>query len=303
MKFYTWIALLAFSGSALAGTCSTANLKTQTLKRRLIASVDRIKADYGSNPDLLLKQFEALTKDLSASRELAEISESTLKHCMGKGFTKEIYSLQDKNSVLMGIVGYRGFKLFQEQYVAPNNTWTEAANALEKDIITKRESIKLALTSSVADKQLKEREKKAKLSAEMKELEEMKALVNKANQAESENRKLAQSVNQAKKSLNEQQNKIRRESTQQVNRSSSYREGKTTSYVKKHNLFCLSERQFDHQISLLTQGVRKPANYCYETAYDVDVIVLDYGMLGKSKVKAVTDETVMWVTTESLGRR
>jgi hypothetical protein len=47
----------------------------------------------------------------------------------------------------------------------------------------------------------------------------------------------------------------------------------------------------------------KQADYCYETAYDVDVVVLDYGMLGKSQVRAVMDGTTMWVTTESLGRR
>ena len=201
MKFIIWIALLIVYSTSTLANCGSANYKTQILKRKLIASVHRINADYGSEPDLLLKQFEALTKDLSAARELAEISESTLKYCMGKGFTREIYSLKNKNTIWMTIFGYQGSKLFQEQYIVPNSTWTEAANALERDIIAKRESIKLKLISSFADKKVKEQQKKAKLRAELKELQEMKALVSGAHKVENENKKLAQSVKNEKNEI------------------------------------------------------------------------------------------------------
>lgn len=288
-----------------ANDCLDANMKTQRLKKEsVILFTDVMSKDFGSSTELLIKQYERLTNGLKGVRELADISENTLKHCMGNGFTKEIYSLKNKERVMFSVAFTPDFKVFYDKYLVPNNTWTEAANALESDILAKRESIKVTLTSAIKEKQQQEEETKERLDAEMKELHALQELVNKAHQSEIENRKLAQSVDKVNNELEEQKSKMKQTNNRTERKNTSaYQEGKSTFYVKSSNLFCLSEKQFDYQINLISQGVMKPVDHCYETAYDVDVVVLDYGMLGKSQVRAVTDGTTMWVTTESLGRR
>lgn len=288
-----------------ANECSDANMKTQRLKKEsIILFTDVVNKDVGSSIELLIKQYERLTNGLKGVRELADISENTLKHCMGNGFTKEIYSLKNKERVMFSVAFTSDFKVFYDKYLVPNDTWTEAANALEDDILAKRDSIKVTLTSANKEKQQQEVATKERLNAEMKELHSLQELVNKTHQLEVENRKLSQSVETVKNELEEQSSKMKQNNSRTVRKSTStYQEGKSTFYVKSNNLFCLSEKQFDYQINLISQGVMKPVDYCYETAYDVDVVVLDYGMLGKTEVRAITDGTTMWVTSESIGRR
>lgn len=303
MKIYIVMFLLLISSSlATASDCLKTHMEAQRLKSKVITSVKDINADYGSNTDLLLKQYEKLTNYLPSTRRLSEISEGTLKYCLGKRFTKEIYYVTDNQTVFLTITS--GFykdgigKVFQEKYIVPNDTWTQVANSVEQDILQKMKEIKISIKASVEKELNKETVKKDKLNVEKKELDELRELLNQKKQAQLDNEKLKSSIEKGKESV-AQKTSIKANSSGKP----SYKEGRTSFYVKKGNLFCLRESAFDHQISLLSEGVMEYASYCYETAYDVDVVMLDHGMLGKTKVKSVSQPTVMWVTTESVGRR
>ena len=273
--------------------CVNANIKSHKFKMKLIETVKLMKIDYNQNTNLLLRQYEQLTKDLSEARGLSELSENTLKHCISSYMVKEVYDITNSDKVLLS--KRPEDQGFHQNYIIPNNTWTEAANALEKDILIKRQEIKVALQASIQQEKDKQQKKRQQLAAEMKELEELKALVDENNRIEQNNINLANSI---KRSKAESPKK-----TSSQSNNTSHKEGRSSFYVKKGNLFCLSESAFDHQISLLSDGIMEYASYCYETAYDVDVIMLDYGMLGKTKVKSVSQPTVMWVTTESVEHR
>ena len=73
-----------------------------------------------------------------------------------------------------------------------------------------------------------------------------------------------------------------------------------TNFVTKNSLSCLSEKQFDYQFKLLAENIMKYAEGCYKASMDVEVIILDFGMLGKSKVQAVDDGTVFWVASANI---
>lgn len=202
MKIYIGVLLFICSGFATADDCMMAHMEAQRLKSKMIMSIKDINPDYGSNADFLLKQYDKLTTDLSATRRLSDISESTLKHCAGGNFTKEIYYVTDKKTVFLTITSsfyMDGIgKAFQEKYIIPNDTWTQVANAVEKDILNKRKEIKLAIEGGVEKELKKEKELNKKLIAEKKEAEDLKDLLNKKKSLQQENKKLKASIEETK---------------------------------------------------------------------------------------------------------
>lgn len=306
MKILLICLLALLPAISYADICGNANMETQILKRLAVNASALLSQDFGGNTDLLLKQYEKLSNNLNSVRKLADISENTLKHCAGKGYTKEIYYLSDKNNVLMSNVYSTDSKAFYDKYLVPNDNWTEAAKALEHDIIEKQSKIKLALKTSVSTQLKQEAVKKKELDAQAKELKELQALVKSAQDAKTKNEQLQAQNIQTQQSIAEMKKQTTRPATNVTSTKTTrntYQEGQSAAYVERNSLFCMSERQFDYQIRLLSQGIKKGANGCYVTNQDVDVVILDFGMLGKSKVRAVSTETTMWVTSESIVRR
>lgn len=238
---------------------------------------------------------------------MLKVSNFIQDNCNKSGF-KIQNKLTDKKSAYLQIIGRPGAKLFYDNYIIPNSTWSEARNHLEQDILKKRSEIKIETQIAIAKQQHQEQENKVRLESEMLELQDLKAQINKNRELELNNKKLANTIRVEKNEIKTKEKaelptKSNPSTTITTNKSSSYREGQSTFYVKKDNIFCLTEVQFDLQIDLLAQNIMQPANYCYLTAYNVDVIMLDYGMLGKTKVRSIDGETIMWVTTESIGQR
>lgn len=171
-----------------ANDCNDANMKTQRLKKdSIILFTDVMDKDFENDTALLIQQYEKLTHGLKGVRELADISEKTLKYCAGKGFTNEIYSLKNKERVMFSVAFAPDFKVFYDKYLVPNNTWTEAAIAFESDIISKRNEIKVNIKDAAEQSLKKESERKYAAEAEEKELVELKGLLDKAERAKREN--------------------------------------------------------------------------------------------------------------------
>lgn len=147
--------MIGIPSLSYANDCSDANMKAQRLKRdSIVLFTEVMDKDFENNTALLIKQYEQLTHGLKGVRELADISEKTLKHCAGNGFTNEIYSLKNKEKVMFSVAFTRDFKAFYDKYLVPNNTWTEATMAFESDIISKRNQIKINIQNA-AEQSLK----------------------------------------------------------------------------------------------------------------------------------------------------
>lgn len=171
-----------------ANDCSDANMKAQQLKRdSIVLFTEVMDKDFENNTALLIKQYEQLTHGLKGVRELADISEKTLKHCAGNGFTNEIYSLKNKEKVMFSVAFTRDFKAFYDKYLVPNNTWTEATMAFESDIISKRNQIKINIQNAAEQGLKKESERKSAAEAEEKELAELKKTLDKVKRTKREN--------------------------------------------------------------------------------------------------------------------
>jgi hypothetical protein len=180
--------MIGIPSLSYANDCSDANMKTQRLKRdSIILFTEVMDKDFENNTALLIQQYEKLTHGLKGVRELADISEKTLKHCAGNGFTNEIYSLKNKEKVMFSVAFTRDFKVFYDKYLVPNNTWTEAAMAFESDIISKRNQIKINIKNAAEQSLKKEIERKSAAEAEEKELAELKKILDKAERTKREN--------------------------------------------------------------------------------------------------------------------
>ncbi len=180
--------MIGIPSLSYANDCSDANMKTQRLKRdSIILFTEVMDKDFENNTALLIQQYEKLTHGLKGVRELADISEKTLKHCAGNGFTNEIYSLKNKEKVMFSVAFTTDFKVFYDKYLVPNNTWTEAAMAFESDIISKRNQIKINIKNAAEQSLKKESERKSAAEAEEKELAELKKILDKAERTKREN--------------------------------------------------------------------------------------------------------------------
>lgn len=310
MKLYTSLTnlvLLLISTTSMANDCANAFVESWNLQKQLIASSEKVTKDYASSSVLLLQQLEELTKDLSAAKRYSKLSKYMKNNCSND---KDRSYIGDKNIAYAEVLSFQGASTFYENYITPSKTWDEAWDSLTNDILSKREEVKLSIRSSIAKEEASEGERKEALILELEELNKLRALVNKSKKLESENVKLAATIDRTKIEIrdNKKDNKTNPEQpphpkSKNLVKSNAYKEGQSSFYLKNDSVFCLSERQFDLQIDLLTQGITKAAEHCYLSAYDVDIVMINYGMSSKTKVRSIVDGTTMWVTTESIGRR
>ncbi len=79
-------------------------------------------------------------------------------------------------------------------------------------------------------------------------------------------------------------------------------DAKTGYFVESEVLFCNTKRQFDDQMLMLSQGHKNYASGCYSTFGNIDVVLIDFGVLGATEVRSLSNGKSMWITSESLSK-